>query len=54
VPGIRVHIVRADGTETKAEIATRNGVTEPDLDRANPGFNWAGLAPGQSIVIPVH
>lgn len=54
VPGIRIHVVREDGTETKAEIARLNGVSEVELDRANVGFNWATLAPGQSIVIPVH
>jgi hypothetical protein len=54
VPGIRVHIVLPGGTDTKTIIAQRNGVTETDLERANPGVNWSSLSEGQRIIIPVH
>jgi hypothetical protein len=54
VPGIRIHIVLPGGTETKPIIARRNGVTEAQLERANPGVNWAALTQGQRIVIPAH
>jgi hypothetical protein len=54
VPGIRIHLVRGDGTETKAEIARTNGVSQSMIERANPGTTWTALTSGQSIVIPIH
>lgn len=63
VPGCRDHMVvqASDGriggvrtVETKAQIATQNGLVEADLDRANPGVNWTTLTQGQIILIPRH
>ena len=61
VPGTREHIaVAARGfagtirVESKAQIAAQNGVTESDLERANPGVNWSALTEGQRILIPKH
>jgi hypothetical protein len=61
LPGCREHVVveaqdaaGAAVRETKAQIAQQNGVFEADLDRANPGRNWAGLAAGDKILIPRH
>ncbi len=65
VPGCREHLVvealNQVGTtiigrqaETKAQIATQNGVTEAELDRANPSVNWTSLTSGQRILIPRH
>lgn len=65
-PGCREHIVLearnigARGsivgrqTESKTQIANQNGVTEADLDRANPSVNWSSLVEGQKILIPKH
>ncbi len=65
LPGCREHLVveatNQRGTkvfarqmETKAQIATQNGVTGADLDRANPSVNWTTLTAGQHILIPWH
>jgi hypothetical protein len=54
VPGLRVHTVLPGGIDTRAEIARRNGVTEAQLELANPGVNWGALSAGQRIVIPIH
>jgi hypothetical protein len=66
VPGCRQHTVvaaterSATGgvadrqVESRAEIAAQNGVTEPDLNRANPNRNWLALRVGDQILIPRH
>jgi peptidoglycan hydrolase-like protein with peptidoglycan-binding domain len=66
VPGCRWHTVvavtektpagaaRATMAETRAQIATQNGVTEADLDRANPGVRWARLQAGDRVLVPAH
>jgi hypothetical protein len=40
--------------ETRAQIATQNGVSENDLDRANPRRNWKLLKPGMKVLVPAH
>ncbi|RFM26950.1 eCIS core domain-containing protein [Deminuibacter soli] len=59
LPGCREHIAVAG--ETRANVATQNGVTEAALANANPGIavnagtgTWAPLASGQQVLIPVH
>ncbi len=49
------------GVETRAQIATQNGVSEADLVRANPDVavdaatnGWPTLTGGQRLLIPVH
>ncbi|GIE99656.1 eCIS core domain-containing protein [Paractinoplanes rishiriensis] len=66
VPGCRQHTVvaaterSATGgvadrqVESRAEIAAQNGVTEPDLNRANPNRDWSALRAGDQILIPRH
>jgi hypothetical protein len=59
-PGCREHrvVTSSDAAttraETKAVIATQNGVTEPALTAANLGVNWAALTANQIIIIPRH
>ncbi|MFL6074932.1 MAG: hypothetical protein ACJ73S_16160 [Mycobacteriales bacterium] len=60
-PGCREHVVVMatdqggnQAVETKAQIATQNGVATTDLDRANPAMNWPGLAAGDRVLIPFH
>lgn len=50
-----------NGVETRAQIATQNGVSEAALVRANPDVavdaatnNWPTLTGGQRLLIPVH
>jgi LysM repeat protein len=54
VPGAREHVVIAQEghVETREIIARVNGRKVDELDRANPGRNWATLAAGQRILIP--
>ena len=41
--------------ETRAQIASQNGVSEADLVRANPGVaDWARLADGDRVLVPKH
>jgi len=65
VPGCRQHTVVAATertavgvadrqVESRAEIADQNGVTEADLNRANPNRNWLALRAGDEILIPRH
>jgi hypothetical protein len=56
VPGAREHrVVVAGGVaETRDQITNQNGVTPAQLNRANPGLNWATLTVGQAILIPRH
>jgi hypothetical protein len=39
-------------SETRTQIATQNGVTETELNRANLGVDWTRLMAGQLILIP--
>ncbi|HEU5111133.1 MAG TPA: LysM domain-containing protein, partial [Micromonosporaceae bacterium] len=66
VPGCRQHTVVAATertavggvadrqVESRAEIAAQNGVTEADLNRANPNRDWLALRAGDQILIPRH
>jgi hypothetical protein len=61
VPDARDHIVveasdtgGTKTTETKAQIAAQNGISETDLENANPSVAWAALTVGQRILIPKH
>lgn len=61
LPGARDHRIvaafdraaRANVIETRAQIATQNGVSEADLVRANPGIpDWTRLAEGDRVLVP--
>lgn len=61
IPGCREHTVvvatasgEADTAETKAQIASQNGLREAELEAANPGVTWGGLSAGQVLLIPNH
>ena len=68
LPGCREHIVvgttdrkGVSAVEGRKHIATQHGVTEADLNRANPGIKvkaatgaWPKLTVGQKILIPKH
>ncbi|MFQ5768511.1 MAG: LysM domain-containing protein, partial [Acidobacteriota bacterium] len=63
VPGAREHLVvearnvvgsPEPTAETKDQIARQNGVLPANLERANPGVDWATLTEGQKILIPRH
>ncbi len=61
LPGCREHLVvaatdssGANPAESRAQIAGQNGVSEPDLDRANPAAPWAHLHAGLVLLVPVH
>jgi hypothetical protein len=62
VPGCRYHRVieasdEATGekvTESTAQIATQNGVTVADLERANPGLNLRVPKVGEELLIPLR
>jgi hypothetical protein len=67
LPGCREHVVLGytspiatteSGIESRADIARMNGVTEADLERANPGITtsggWSTLTAGIFILIPRH
>ena len=46
---------RANVIETRAQIATQNGVSEADLVRANPGIaDWTRLNDGDRVLVPKH
>lgn len=53
--GMRFHTVVASGptVETSDQIAAQNGVTVPDLEKANPGVDFAKLKTGDVVLIPV-
>lgn len=63
VPGATDHVVvtakniagpPSPKSESKSQIAAQHGISEKDLERANPGLNWAALTEGQHILIPKH
>ena len=57
VPGWREHLVVSakgggeEAAETRAQIATQNGVTEAQLIAANPGLDWAALKAGDIVYV---
>ncbi len=62
VPGAHEHIIvvakdvigapPATKAESKSQIATQHGISERDLENANPGLDWTTLVEGQHILIP--
>jgi hypothetical protein len=67
VPGCRYHKVveaveaepgpgakAARQAETTEQVATQNGVTVADLERANPGLNRRVPVAGEELLVPVH